>query len=163
MDSCRRKFPVVTDLIPQAKREMCLDLVAIGVLRFMYSGRRALPLFVLIEGTQRSEHKGTLPIHQPIAGLDTRGELECHTSTSRPLRLDIGIDLKCSVQQIPIFGVYIATTNGHLVAISREFELTDEVDYSALLDQKIDIRGISEGQHILLLCLEVDDWRDRPL
>ena len=67
------------------------------------------------------------------------------------------------MQQIPIFGVYVATTDGHLVAISREFELTDEVDYSALLDQNIDIGGISEGQHILLLSLEVDHWHDRPL
>ena len=67
------------------------------------------------------------------------------------------------MQQIPILGMYVATTDGHLVAISREFELTDEVHYSALLDQNIDIGGISEGQYMLLLRLEVDHWRDRPL
>ena len=39
--------------------------------------------------------------------------------------------------------MYVATTDGDLIAIGREFELTDEVDYSALLDQKIDIGGIS--------------------
>ena len=61
------------------------------------------------------------------------------------------------VKQVAIFGMHIASAHRDFLAISREFELVDEIYYTVPVDQQVEISRIFKGEHILFLCFEVDN------
>ena len=62
------------------------------------------------------------------------------------------------MKQVAIFGMHIASAHRDFLAISREFELVDEVYHAVSVDQQVEISRIFKGEHILFLCFEIDNW-----
>ena len=57
----------------------------------------------------------------------------------------------------------ITATKDDVFAIGGQFNLVDEIDYSVFVNENVEIGGVSEGEYVFLLCLEVERGGDDAL
>ena len=104
-----------------------------------------------------------MAVEQAVARLKSRRELEGHASAGCPLRFGVRIDFKGAIQQIAIFGVQIASAQGHFLAVRGKLELVEEVDHTTAVDEEVEVCTVLEREYIFLLGLEVERGGDHAL
>ena len=74
-------------------------------------------------------------IYQSVARLQASRNLKIHTSTACPLRLGVRVNLKGMGKQVTKLCMYMTSTHGNFLSISRKFQLVDEVHHAVFANK----------------------------